>query len=125
MAGTNFILCKQDITYLQIMSELEKVFKICTLPQIKVLCFLNSAKNFRGYKTAWMFFPPICPCGILSRTESSHRIAWTVQSHSLLSITKSYSRVWFALLLQHCSHPQLLIFYHITVPRQNIFLSAK
>lgn len=25
MAGTNFILCKQDVTHLQIMSELEKV----------------------------------------------------------------------------------------------------
>lgn len=27
MAGTNFILCKQDVTYLQIVSELERIFK--------------------------------------------------------------------------------------------------
>lgn len=27
MAGTHFILCEQDVTYLQILTELEKVFK--------------------------------------------------------------------------------------------------
>lgn len=27
MAGTNFIFCKQDMTYLHIVSELERVFK--------------------------------------------------------------------------------------------------
>lgn len=42
MAGTNFILCTQDVTYLQIMSELEKLYGVlCPKSKYFAFCILQ------------------------------------------------------------------------------------
>ena len=101
MVGTHFVLCKQDVAYLQKLSVLEKVFKtsyilFCPKSKYLALCILQRATGVTrlpGHSSH--------PYALMEMTTGqSHPIELPRSSVSTPLCNKRLLRVQFALLLQ-------------------------